>query len=80
MLEDPLISDIDFSEFPIININLSGDYSLDELKYYAEYLEDEIEGISEISKVEITGLNEREVKINVDPLKMESFELEFWGY
>lgn len=77
LLEDPLISDIDFSEFPIININLSGDYSLGELKYYAEYLEDEIEGISEISKVEITGLNEREVKINVDPLKLESFELSF---
>jgi len=77
LLEDPLISDIDFSEFPIININLSGDYSLSELKYYAEYLEDEIEGVSEISKVEITGLNEREVKINVDPLKLESFELSF---
>lgn len=77
LLEDPLISDIDFSEFPIININLSGDFSLGELKYYAEFLEDEIEGISEISKVEITGLNEREVKINVDPLKLESFELSF---
>ena len=77
LLEDPLISDIDFSEFPIININLSGDYSLSELKYYAEFLEDEIERIPEISKVELTGLNEREVKINVDPLKLESFELSF---
>jgi multidrug efflux pump subunit AcrB len=77
LLEDPMITDIDFSEFPIININLSGDYSVNELKYYAEYLEDEIESIPEISKVEITGLNEREVKINVDPLKLESFELNF---
>ncbi len=77
LLEDPMISDIDFSEFPIVNINLSGDYSLNELKYYAEYLEDEIESIQQISKVEISGLNEREVKINVDPLKLESFELGF---
>jgi len=77
LLEDPLISDIDFSEFPIININLSGDYSINELKSFAEYLEDEIEGVSEISKVEISGLNEREVKINVDPHKLESFELSF---
>ncbi|MEZ5199098.1 MAG: efflux RND transporter permease subunit [Bacteroidales bacterium] len=77
LLEDPMITDIDFSEFPIININLSGDYSVNELKYYAEYLEDEIESISEISKVEISGLNEREVKINVDPLKLESLELSF---
>ena len=77
LLEDPSISDIDFSEFPIININLSGDYSVNELKYFAEYLEDEIEAVYEISKVEITGLNDREVKINVDPLKLESFELSF---
>lgn len=77
LLEDPMITDIDFSEFPIININLSGDYSVNELKYYAEYLEDEIESVKEISKVEISGLNEREVKINIDPLKLESFELSF---
>ena len=77
LLEDPMLTDIDFSEFPIININLSGDYSVNELKYYAEFLEDEIEGISEISKVEISGLNEREVQINVDPLKLESLELSF---
>jgi len=77
LLNDPMISDIDFSEFPIININLSGEYSVNELKYYAEYLEDEIESVYEISKVEISGLNEREVQINVDPLKLESFELSF---
>ena len=77
LLEDPMITDIDFSEFPIININLSGDYSVNELKYYAEYLEDEIEAVQEISKVEIQGINEREVKINVDPLKLDSYELNF---
>jgi len=74
---DPLVMDFDFNEFPILNINLSGDYSINELKDYAEYLEDEIEGIPEISKVEIKGLNEREIQINVDPHKLESFELTF---
>ena len=77
LFEDPMVSDIDFSEFPIININLSGDYSINELKFYAEYIEDEIESLSEISKVAITGLNEREIKINVDPFKLESYELSF---
>jgi multidrug efflux pump len=74
---DPLVMDFDFNEFPIVNINLSGDYSINELKDYAEYLEDEIEGIPEISKVEIKGLNEREIQINVDPYKLETFELTF---
>jgi multidrug efflux pump subunit AcrB len=74
---DPLVMDFDFNEFPIINVNLSGDYSLNELKAYAEYLEDELESIPEISKVEIKGLDEREIQINVDPYKLESFQLSF---
>ncbi len=75
--EDPMIMDIDLSEFPIININLSGDYSINELKNYAEYLEDEIETIYEVSKVQITGINDREVKISVDPHKLDAFKLSF---
>ncbi|MCK5465851.1 MAG: efflux RND transporter permease subunit, partial [Bacteroidales bacterium] len=78
LLFDPLVMDIDLSEFPIININLSGDFSLEELRDYAEYLEDEIESISEISKVELEGLNEREILINVDLHKMEALELSFY--
>ncbi len=74
---DPMVTDIDFSEFPIIYINLSGDYSLNELKKFAEFLEDEIEAYPEISKVEIKGLNEREISINVDPFRMEQLEISF---
>lgn len=74
---DPVVMDFDFNEFPIINVNLSGDYSIEELKDYAEFLEDEIEAIPQISKVEIMGLNEREIQVNVDPHKLETFELTF---
>jgi multidrug efflux pump subunit AcrB len=74
---EPMVMDFDVNEFPIVNINLSGDYSLEELKDYAEYLEDEIEGIPEISKVEIKGLNEREIQVNVDQYKLDAFQLSF---
>jgi len=74
---DPLVMDIDLSEFPILNINLSGDYSIEELNDYAEYLEEEIESVYEISKVEIKGINDREIKINVDLPKLEAYELTF---
>ncbi|HKK62744.1 MAG TPA: efflux RND transporter permease subunit [Bacteroidales bacterium] len=77
LMFDPLVQDIDFSEFPIININLSGDYSVEELKNYAELLEDKVESVSEISKVEIRGIDEREIKINVDLLKLESYGITF---
>ena len=78
-LVDPLVFDIDFSEFAILNINLSGDYSIEELKYYAEYLQDEIESISEVSKVNIEGVNEKEIKVNVDLVKLEAFEISFYN-
>lgn len=74
---DPIVLDIDFSEFPIININLSGDFSLNELKRFADFLEEEIEGIPEISKVEITGIDEREIQINVNPILLDAFQLSF---
>jgi multidrug efflux pump len=77
-ISGPLVFDIDFSEFAILNINLSGDYSVEELKGYAEYLQDEIESIGEVSKVLIEGVNEREVKINVDLVKLEAYELSFF--
>ena len=75
--EDPQIEDVNFSEFPIMSINLSGDFSNDELRNYGEYLEDEIEDLREISDVAIKGALEREVKIDVDLLKMESREVSF---
>ncbi len=74
---DPVVMDIDFSEFPIINLNLSGDFSMNELKRFADFLQDGIEDIPEISKVEITGIEEREIQINADPIKMELYQLSF---
>ncbi len=74
---DPNVFEMNFSELPILNINLSGNYSLEELNGYAEYLEDEIEKIIEISKVEIRGVDEREVKIMVNPYKMEARSINF---
>ncbi|MEM9051849.1 MAG: efflux RND transporter permease subunit, partial [Bacteroidota bacterium] len=73
---DPNVFEMNFSELvPIMNINLSGDYSLDQLKDYAEYLEDKIEDIPEITSVEIRGVMDKEVKINADLLAMEAMEI-----
>jgi len=74
---DPIALELDVSEFPIVNINLYGDFGIDEIKEYAEKLEEDIEGVSEISKVEIKGLNDREILLNVDPEKLASYNLGF---
>lgn len=74
---DPMVMDIDMSEFPVLTINLSGDYSIDELKSFAEILEERIESLSEISKVEIQGVSEKEVQVNVDMHKLQANSMSF---
>jgi len=75
--QDPIVMDIDLSRIPVLNINLSGDYSIDQLVDYAEYLQDEVEELSEISEATITGDKEKEVQINVDLPKMKANKLSF---
>jgi multidrug efflux pump subunit AcrB len=75
--QDPIVLDIDLSRIPILNINLSGDYSIDDLVDYAEILQDEIEELGEISEATITGDKEKEVQINIDLPKLKANELSF---
>lgn len=75
---DPNIFEFNMSELvPIMNINLSGDFSLDDLKLYAELLEDRIEALPEISKVDIRGVMDKEVEIQVDYLRAEAMQIGF---
>ena len=77
LTSDPEVIEVNFSELPIMTVNLSGDFSNKELRSYAEYLQDEIEDLSEVSEVELKGALEREVKIDVDLPKMESLKVNF---
>lgn len=74
---DPEVMDLNLSEIPIMTINISGDYSNDELKSFAEYLEDEIETLDQISDVVIKGARDREVKIDVDIAKMNALKVSY---
>lgn len=75
--QDPLVQDLDFSEFPILNVNLSGDFNMRDLKKYAEDLQDEFEGLNEVSEATIRGVDEREIQINVNPYLLESSGVTF---
>ena len=74
---DPVVMEINMSEMPVLNINLSGDYSVDDLKDYAEMLQEKMEVIPEVSSVDLRGALEREININVDIHKMEKVEVSF---
>lgn len=64
-------------EMPILNINISGDYTVEQLKKYAEYLQDEIEDLEEIKKADIRGAEDKEVEVAVDIYKMMASKVSF---
>lgn len=75
--EDPNVRELNFSDMPIMTINLSGNYPEKQLKTYTEYLQDEVEELSEISQANITGDLERQININAHLAKMEAADITF---
>lgn len=75
--EEPLVQEVNLSEFPIMQINLSGDYDLEILKDIAEDLQDKIEAIPTVLGVDLTGGLEREVQVDVDLAKLKYYNLSF---
>ena len=76
-VDKPNIVEINFSEFPILTINVAGPYSLSKLKDVAEDLQDEIEKIEGILSVKINGGLEREVHVDVDLNKLNHYNVRF---
>ena len=63
--EDPSILEFDFTEFPVMQVNLSGQYGVVRLKEIAEELQDRLEQIPSVLRVDVRGGLEREVKVDV---------------
>jgi len=75
--EDPIIQEINTSEFPIMQVNISGQYGLFTLKEIAEDLQDQIEAIPAVLEVDLSGGIEREVQVNVNLPKMKYYGVAF---
>lgn len=75
---EPNVFDLNFSEeMPILNINITGDYPVQQLKDYAEYLQDKIELLPQIKEATIRGAEEKEVEVAVDIYKMTASQVSF---
>lgn len=72
---EPVVSEINIAEFPIMLINLSGPVSPVRLKLIAEALEDEIEVLPGVLEVIVSGTLEREIVIEIDPDRLAQYGL-----
>tara|TARA_R110002096_G_scaffold303080_3_gene498045 strand:+ start:20961 stop:24491 length:3531 start_codon:yes stop_codon:yes gene_type:complete len=75
--EEPTVQEVNLSELPIMQVNISGGYDLDILKEIAEDLQDRIEQVPSVLGVDLTGGLEREVQVDVDLPKMKYYNITF---
>ncbi len=78
LTSEPTVQEVSFSEFPIMYVNLSGPYDPVRLKEYADKMKDRMEELREVTRVDLVGAPEREIQINVNPIKMEGAGLSFY--
>jgi multidrug efflux pump len=73
--EDYQISEINLSERPLMILNLAGDMGLLGLTELADEVKEEIEGIPGILEVRRAGGLEKEIRVYVNPDKMNYYKL-----
>jgi multidrug efflux pump subunit AcrB len=73
--EDPSIVEFDFSAFPVMQVNLSGEYGIVRLKEIAEELQDRLEQIPSVLRAEVRGGLEREVQVDVHLDRLQFYGL-----
>jgi CzcA family heavy metal efflux pump len=74
---EPIVSEINFSEFPIMIVNIGGNVGLARLKSVAEDIQDEIETIPGILRADLNGGLTPEVQVNCDVYRLKAYKIGF---
>ena len=69
------INEINFSEFPIVIVNLTGNVPERTLIQVAEGLQDAVEGIDGVLEAALTGQRNEMIEVIIDPLKLEAYNV-----
>jgi multidrug efflux pump len=69
------INEINFSEFPIIIVNLTGRVPERTMTRIAKDLQEKIETMDAVLEASITGNRDEMVEVTIDPLRLESYNV-----
>ena len=69
------IAEINFSEFPIVIVNLTGAVPERTMARIAKDLQDEIEALDSVLEAGIAGNRDEMVEVVIDPLRLESYNV-----
>ncbi|MEM9348915.1 MAG: efflux RND transporter permease subunit [Pseudomonadota bacterium] len=73
--DDPTIEELNFSEFPILIVSLSGPVPERTMLRVAKDLQDDIEAMDAVLEAALTGEREEMLEVIIDPLKLESYSV-----
>src|SRR5688500_14786494 len=77
LTQQPTVLEVSFSDFPIMYVNISGDYDLMRLKQMADETQDRLEELPQLNRVDLVGAPEREFQVNVDNYRMQAANVYF---
>jgi len=69
------INEINFSEFPVLIINLTGDVPERTMSRVAESLKDKIESLDAVLEAGIAGKRDEMLEVLIDPLRLEAYNV-----
>ena len=72
---EPGVKELNFSDQPILIINISNPSGLEALEGGAKYFEDELKKVPGVLDVVVNGLLEREVEVSLDPARLSHYNL-----
>ncbi|WP_375255956.1 efflux RND transporter permease subunit [Yoonia sp.] len=70
-----IISEINFSEFPIVIVNLTGDVPERTLLQVAKNLQDRIEELDAVLEAGLAGERDEMLEVVIDPLRLEAYNV-----
>ena len=69
------INEINFSEFPIVIVNLTGDVPERTLIRVAKRLQERLEGLEPVLEAQLTGQRDEMIEVVIDPLRLEAYNV-----
>ena len=72
---DPIVSEVNFAEQPVLIISVTGEYAPSVLTQLGEELQDELENVAGVSRVDVSGVRAREVSVVVQREKLDQYDL-----
>lgn len=72
---DPVVSEVNFSEQPVMIISVTGEYPPASLARLGEEVETELLNVPGVSRVDISGVRDREIQVVVRKASLEQYGL-----